>query len=58
MLGISVVVHEITDRKLAERKLRESEERLRLMADTLPALVAYVDSDQRYRFQKGLIMID
>ena len=53
VLGISVVVHEITARKLAERKLRESEERLRVMADTLPALVAYVDSDQRYRFQNA-----
>ena len=53
VLGTSVMVHEITDRKLAERKLRESEERLRLMADTLPALVAYVDSDQRYRFQNA-----
>src|SRR6266508_5323718 len=28
----------------------DSEERLRLVADTLPALISYVDSDKRYRF--------
>jgi PAS domain S-box-containing protein len=53
VLGISVVVQEITDRKRVERKLRESEERLRVMSDALPALVAYVDSEQRYRFQNA-----
>ena len=50
VLGISVVVQDITDRKRAEQKVRDSEERLRTMADTLPALVAYVDSEHRYRF--------
>jgi PAS domain S-box-containing protein len=34
----------------AERILYESEEQLRLMADSLPAFIAYVDTDQRYRF--------
>ncbi len=29
---------------------RESEERLQLMADALPAAIAYVDKDQRYQF--------
>lgn len=34
----------------AETALRESEERLRLIADNVPALISYVDRDQRYAF--------
>jgi diguanylate cyclase (GGDEF)-like protein/PAS domain S-box-containing protein len=34
----------------AETALRESEERLRLVANNVPALISYVDRDQRYRF--------
>ena len=34
----------------AEAALRESEERLRLIANNVPALISYVDRDQRYRF--------
>ena len=34
----------------AEAALRESEERLRLVANNVPALISYVDREQRYRF--------
>ena len=34
----------------AEAALRESEERLRLVANNVPALISYVDRHQRYRF--------
>jgi PAS domain S-box-containing protein len=34
----------------AERKLVESEQRLRLITNALPVLIAYVDADLRYRF--------
>ncbi|HYR37061.1 MAG TPA: diguanylate cyclase, partial [Burkholderiales bacterium] len=34
----------------AEAALRESEERLRLIANNVPALISYVDRDQRYRY--------
>src|SRR6267142_5358665 len=34
----------------AEAALRESEERLRLVANNVPALISYVDRDQRYRY--------
>jgi diguanylate cyclase (GGDEF)-like protein/PAS domain S-box-containing protein len=34
----------------AETALRESEERLRLIANNVPALISYVDREQRYRF--------
>src|SRR5690349_9819027 len=34
----------------AEAALRESEERLLLIADNVPALISYVDREQRYVF--------
>ena len=41
---------DITDRKLAEQEARESEEKLRAIADALPVLISYVDKDQIFRF--------
>lgn len=37
-------------RKRMEEALVKSEEQLRLITDSLPVLISYVDSDQRYRF--------
>lgn len=37
----------------AEQAARRSESHLRLLADSLPALVAYVDRDGRYRFNNA-----
>ncbi|WP_052954406.1 sensor histidine kinase [Microvirga vignae] len=34
----------------SETRARASEKKLRQIADSLPALIAYVDADQRYRF--------
>ena len=41
---------EINDRLEAEAALRRSEEKLRLIANGLPVLIAYVDNQQRYCF--------
>lgn len=41
---------EIADRMQAELALRQSEEQLRLITNALPVLIAYVDDQQRYRF--------
>jgi PAS domain S-box-containing protein len=41
---------DITELKEAEASLRDSEGRLRAIADNMPVLIAYVDADQRYRF--------
>ncbi len=43
-------IRDITDRREAQNQLSESEQRLRLMADSLPVLIAYLDVEQRYRF--------
>ncbi len=41
---------EINDRLMVEAALRRSEEQLRLIANGLPVLIAYVDKKQLYRF--------
>jgi two-component system, OmpR family, sensor histidine kinase VicK len=41
---------EISDRTKAEAALRRSEEQLRLIANGLPVLIAYVDKQQHYLF--------
>lgn len=48
--GYTGTVDDVTARMESESALADSERRLRTVADTLPALVAYVDSDQRFRF--------
>ena len=41
---------DITERKFAETSLRESEAQLRLVIENVPALIAYLDVERRYRF--------
>jgi diguanylate cyclase (GGDEF)-like protein/PAS domain S-box-containing protein len=48
--AISAQAQEIAERKHVEQALRESEERLRTIADNLPVLIGYVDSEKRYQF--------
>lgn len=43
-------VRDITDRKRAEEALRIKEEELRLITNNVPALLAFIDKDHRYRF--------
>ncbi len=50
LLRLASAEQELATRRRYENALRESEERLQIIADNLPALVAYIDSDERYRF--------
>jgi diguanylate cyclase (GGDEF)-like protein/PAS domain S-box-containing protein len=41
---------EIIDRKMAEKRLRESEEQYRLVTDALPVLISYIDPELNYLY--------
>ncbi|MEI2779968.1 MAG: PAS-domain containing protein [Candidatus Competibacter sp.] len=41
---------EIEERKAIDAALRESESRIRLITDTVPVLIGYLDADRRYQF--------
>ncbi|MBZ0306681.1 MAG: PAS domain S-box protein, partial [Anaerolineae bacterium] len=47
---IYAVAHDITQQKHDQEALRESEEQLRLVIDNIPALISYMDTEERYRF--------
>jgi PAS domain S-box-containing protein len=44
------VTFDVTDRRLAEEALRRREEEIRIITDGVPALISYVDAEQRYQF--------
>jgi len=48
--GILVFAHEVTDQVLARQAIEANAQRLRLLTDALPVLIAYIDTDRRYRF--------
>lgn len=48
--GYYFFIHDITERKKAEQALREYSDRLELITDNLPVLIAYVDAEERYKF--------
>ncbi len=52
LLAIAVIMTRSSVMRAAkvEQALRESEERLRLVANNVPALISYLDREQRFRF--------
>jgi diguanylate cyclase (GGDEF)-like protein/PAS domain S-box-containing protein len=46
----SGVMRDISAEKAAEQALRDSETRMRIVTDTVPAMVSFVGRDERYRF--------
>jgi diguanylate cyclase (GGDEF)-like protein/PAS domain S-box-containing protein len=46
----SALMRDISAAKATEQALQESEARLRTVADALPMRVAYIDAEERYRF--------
>lgn len=49
-LRIIGAIIDVTERKRIEEELRRRESELRLITDSVPALIGYVDADRRYRF--------
>lgn len=49
--GVAVTTRDITARKQVELASRQQQARLRTLADMMPAMIAYVDRDEVYRFQ-------
>jgi diguanylate cyclase len=50
---VYLVLNDITDRVAAEDAIRAAERRTRTITDNLPALIAYIDAEQRYRFMNA-----
>ncbi len=50
ILSYVLIQRELEQRRLAEEKFRSSEARIRAITDNLPALIVYVDCEERYRF--------
>lgn len=48
VIGLIGISTDITERKNSERLLQENEERFRLLMDSIPAYISYVDSNERY----------
>jgi PAS domain S-box-containing protein len=46
----TALMHDITESKRITKALRASESQLRQVTDTVPALIAYLDTEQRFRF--------
>ncbi|HEY9671756.1 MAG TPA: PAS domain S-box protein, partial [Waterburya sp.] len=44
------IVEDITNRKQIEAALQQKEAQLRVITDTVPVLISFVDAQQRYRF--------
>ncbi len=53
--GIGLISVDITEQKRTEQALRERETELRTVADNLPAFIAYIDKEQRYRFVNRVV---
>jgi PAS domain S-box-containing protein len=50
LIGAAHIFRNVTAQVRIERGLRESEARLRLLADAMPGLISFIDRDHHYRY--------
>jgi diguanylate cyclase (GGDEF)-like protein/PAS domain S-box-containing protein len=50
VLGVVTISQDVTALRRAKQALIASEKRMRMVTDNLPALIAYLDADETYRF--------
>lgn len=50
VIGYAGSVEDVTAQHIAEEKLRRNEQRLRTIADAMPAMIAYLDAALRFQF--------
>ncbi|MFY9313928.1 MAG: PAS domain S-box protein [Burkholderiales bacterium] len=50
VLGVYTFIRDVTQSRQAESEAREAEQQFRLVADNVPAMIAYIGSDYRYRY--------
>ncbi|HEX5055186.1 MAG TPA: PAS domain-containing protein [Gammaproteobacteria bacterium] len=48
--GLAIYSQDITERKRLEERAQQLAQRLQLLTDAMPALISYIDSDGRFRF--------
>jgi diguanylate cyclase (GGDEF)-like protein/PAS domain S-box-containing protein len=48
--SIAITSRDVSQRKHSEEALQQSEERMRMVTDAVPALIAYLSDDERYLF--------
>lgn len=48
--GRLMVMHDVTERNHIAKAMQKQDQYVRLITDAVPALIAYVDIDERYRF--------
>ena len=44
------IIRDVSERKQMEAQLQQREEQLKLITDSLPAFISYIDTEYRYRF--------
>lgn len=49
VVGISMIVRDVTERKLAEENVKAERDRVQMIADAVPALICYVDAQGCYQ---------
>ncbi len=50
IIGLTCIVHDITEKRRAEDDLRKSERQIRTITDSLPVLITYMDKDRRLQY--------